>query len=255
MPALSKNECNSHFCNNKIYTDSDFRKSILSTKKQIISEGITDFENDERFKKLTQCKTNVDVIFDENRCKIYTTKPKPTPPPPPRPPTPPPQQQKSARTAHPKKSDMVKDYVKIFKYPYIGDRDKRDRKDSRIFPYFTMKEFLINKYIPAPDRVNNSNIFFMFLNEMVIRYSKEEKKFLEEEIKKDKKEREKKLAKEMKEQQKKAEKERKTANKTQKNKPQSARASYKSSDNSSSKKTRCPKGTRRNKKTGNCEAY
>lgn len=68
-------DCNKHLCENKFYSSSKLNKGILAMKQKIISEGNKNFEQDERYKRLTQCKTNVDKIYDENECeKFYPNK-------------------------------------------------------------------------------------------------------------------------------------------------------------------------------------
>jgi hypothetical protein len=67
MPA--KNECIRHLCDSKIYSSNELNKGLLAMKKQIISEGNPNFEDDERYKKLAHCKTNIDGDFyDKKRC-------------------------------------------------------------------------------------------------------------------------------------------------------------------------------------------
>ena len=60
------NACRKLVCDSKIHSGSDFRKGMLAIRQKLSSEGITNFESDERFKRLAECK--MDDYYDENQC-------------------------------------------------------------------------------------------------------------------------------------------------------------------------------------------
>jgi hypothetical protein len=48
----TEKECNLHFCEEKIFSESDVKKALLAMKKKINAEGISAFEDDPRYKML-----------------------------------------------------------------------------------------------------------------------------------------------------------------------------------------------------------
>lgn len=189
----TKTECNKHLCDSKIYSESELRKGLLAMKKLIISEGIVNFEADERFKMLTQCKTNVDEVYDENQC-ANLNKPKPAYRRP---------QQSRRKTKDPN-----------------AEAEKRQKKQEE-------------------------------------KKAKKDQKAFEKEREKKRKADEKEREKERKADEKEKEKERKAHEKDQEKKQKAfekEQQEHEKKKNKTEKATkRCPNGTRRNKKTGECE--
>lgn len=66
---MDKKTCQLRFCREKIYNGSDWRKAMLAKRQELTREGIANFEDNEEFKHLTQCKGNIDGEFmDEPNC-------------------------------------------------------------------------------------------------------------------------------------------------------------------------------------------
>jgi hypothetical protein len=199
----TKTECNKHLCDSKIYSESELKRGLLAMKKLITSEGIIKFEEDERFKMLTQCKTNVDEVFDEKQCAVLN-KPKPFY----RRPQPP--QQQSRR-----KEKKAKDPKE--------ETEKRRKAQEAYNKAWAEKK------------------------------AKKEEKAHEKEQEKKRKAFEKEEDKKRKAFEKEQDKKQKAFEKEQKEQEKKQNKTLSLSSKKKSAKKRCPNGTRRNKKTGECD--
>jgi len=118
---------------------------MVAVKKQIQGEGITAFEQDPRYKKVTQCRTNIDEIFDEEKCRNLNKKPS----------------YNSYSTYNSssffgthrydpnleinKRTELnIMNALKgKFSYPYTGLRLQHDPKDIHSYPRFTVNRFVL----------------------------------------------------------------------------------------------------------------
>jgi hypothetical protein len=57
------------FCRDKIHSLSDWRKATLSKKAQLRDAGVIDFENHPEYRALVQCKSNLTAMPSEDDCK------------------------------------------------------------------------------------------------------------------------------------------------------------------------------------------
>jgi predicted RNase H-like nuclease (RuvC/YqgF family) len=73
---MNKYECKKMFCDMNIESNSGANKALLNKKKELREAGITDFENDEGYKVLAQCKSNVEELL-ENPCPRKKSSPPP----------------------------------------------------------------------------------------------------------------------------------------------------------------------------------
>jgi len=209
----TEKECNSHFCEEKIFSENDVKKALLAMKKKIIGEGISAFEDDPRYKMLTQCKTNVTTVFDEERCnrlnpiKQSTVKQSTV------------KQSNIREWFHKTNNKHVKTSDKDWE-PYTGPRHHKDNANPYYFPFFTVWRGLTEEYME--DGMTKGEAEKKVVKNMN-KYESDYKRKL----------------------QKWGERNRKEQEKATKN------AKKKSPPKTRSK--RCPNGTRRNKKTGECE--
>jgi hypothetical protein len=275
---ISQGECNKYFCDNNLHTESNYRKHILGVKKQIQGEGIVAFEHDPRYKKVTQCRTNIDEIPNEEKCRNLNRKPS----------------YYTSNNTHNFKDmygydprypydirndiSIMNEVNKIFSYPYMGPRSRSDLKNVHIFPRWTVNEFMMKLLWTKPDKFDIIDRCTKILNKKydkdVVNTAKREAnaakqatKDAEKAAKQAAKDAEKaakqaakdaeKAAKQAERESKKTQKTKPKQNKTQKTPPKEPsplRRTASPSPNNEQRK-RCPNGTRRNKKTGDCEKY
>jgi hypothetical protein len=264
---ISQGECNKYFCDNNLHTESNYRKHILGVKKQIQGEGIVAFEQDPRYKKVTQCRTNIDEIPNEEKCRNLNRKPS----------------YYTSDNTHnfkdmygydPKYPYDIRDDIsimnevnKIFSYPYTGPRERGDLKNVNIYPRWTVYEFMRKLLWTNPEKFDIIDRCTKILNKKyekdVVNTAKREANAAkqaandaEKAAKQAAKDAEK-AAKQAERASKKTQKTKPKQNKTQKTPPKEPsplRRTASPSPNNEQRK-RCPNGTRRNKKTGDCEKY
>jgi len=138
----SKGECNKYFCDNNLYSESNYRKHMVAVKKQIQGEGITAFEQDPRYKKVTQCRTNIDEIFDEEKCRNLNKKPSYNS-----------YNSSSFFGAYRYDPNLeINKNIELnimnalkdnFSYPYTGSRSQYDSRDIHSYPRYTVNGFII----------------------------------------------------------------------------------------------------------------
>jgi hypothetical protein len=120
---------------------------MVAVKKQIQDEGINAFEQDPRYKKVTQCRTNIDEIFDEEKCRNLNKKPS----------------YNSYNTYNsssffgthrydPNYPVIIRIELSVmnalkdkFSYPYTGSRSPSDPKDIHSYPRYTVNGFIIER--------------------------------------------------------------------------------------------------------------
>jgi len=257
---------------------------MVAVKKQIQGEGITAFEQDPRYKKVTQCRTNIDEIFDEEKCRNLNKKPS--------------YNSYSNYNYDPFGENRYDPNLEInkrtelnimnalkdnFSYPYTGLRSQYDSKDIHSYPRYTVNRFIMDMVRTNTHKYEISDrcaekfikIYKKDAENAANRAAKETEKAAKD-AEKAAKEAEKatKEAKEAGEEAEKAMKERlrerekeekaaakaeKKAQKTKQNKTKKTHPKEPSpkipSPNPNEKRKRCPNGTRKNKKTGSCEKY
>jgi colicin import membrane protein len=118
---------------------------MVAVKKQIQGEGITAFEQDPRYKKVTQCRTNIDEIFDEEKCRNLNKKPSYN--------SYSNYNSSSFFGAHRydpnleinKRTELnIMNALKDnFSYPYTGLRSQYDPKDIHRYPRYTVNRFVM----------------------------------------------------------------------------------------------------------------
>lgn len=240
---LKENACNKHFCENKFYSSSELNKGLLAMKKKIISEGNPQFEKDERYKKLTQCKTNVAEIWDENKCtKMY---PKMYP----KPKVSKPkanatkkvsklaEQEKAERNARREQEDW--DYQNLSSDEWQKKQEKRHGEEKA---KKKEKNKAKREEMDRVDKMDQKEEDEYYHN--LFEKEKQDEKRREDEYKANQLKKE---ADKLKEKADKLEKEAKELEKKAKKSSPPPKSPTKPN-------ARCPKGTQRNKKTGNCEA-
>jgi flagellar biosynthesis GTPase FlhF len=118
---------------------------MVAVKKQIQGEGITAFEQDPRYKKVTQCRTNIDEIFDEEKCRNLNKKPSYN--------SYSNYNSSSFFGAHRYDPNLeINKHIELnimnalkdnFSYPYTGLRLQYDPKDIHSYPRFTVNRFVL----------------------------------------------------------------------------------------------------------------
>lgn len=72
--------CKKFLCDEKIYSPSDWRKSLLNKKKELRNTGIINFEDHPVYKRITQCKQ--ERYYPESVCndpETFRRRPRPEP--------------------------------------------------------------------------------------------------------------------------------------------------------------------------------
>jgi hypothetical protein len=127
--------CNKHLCESKIYKTRDHSLAMRELKKQIISEGISNFETDPRYVRLIHCKKTADeTYYDEDMCKIIYPSPIPHPSYRPQPQAPQP-------SYRPQPQDMIEN---SYKYVSLIDPEQYKQSNFRVgLKYFLEKNYPI----------------------------------------------------------------------------------------------------------------
>jgi hypothetical protein len=117
---------------------------MVAVKKQIQDEGINAFEQDPRYKKVTQCRTNIDEIFDEEKCRNLNKKPSYNS-----------YNSSSFFGAYRYDPNLeINKNIELnimnalkdnFSYPYTGSRSKYDSRDIHSYPRYTVNGFIIER--------------------------------------------------------------------------------------------------------------
>ena len=68
--SVRQTECRRLFCSNNIYSSSDWRRAMLTKKKELINQGIVYFDIHPEFVNLVRCKSD---ITDKNDVTVFNT--------------------------------------------------------------------------------------------------------------------------------------------------------------------------------------